>query len=137
MGISGTNKGLIFNFSENVNIEHIMPASGRNIDTIRQDAGIDDIDEFKLLVNKIGNKLLLEEDVNKAIGKDWFKTKKQSSIQSKKGYKDSRYEIAKSLVNYPKDQWEKDDILKATNQVKVRISNFIFSCCDGDVLDTH
>lgn len=126
------NKGLTFNFLENVNIEHIMPASGRNIDTIRQDAGIADIDEFKSLVNKIGNKLLLEEDVNKAIGKDWFKTKKQSSIQSKKGYKDSRYEIAKSLVDYPKDQWEKDDILEATDKAAQRITDFIFATTKSD-----
>ena len=30
------NKGDNFDFSENVNIEHIMPASGRNIDSIHE-----------------------------------------------------------------------------------------------------
>lgn len=120
-------KDLPFDFVESVNIEHIMPASGRNIDTIRQDANIADIDEFKLLVNKIGNKILLEGDVNKSIGKDWFKTKKQNTIGDRKGYKDSKYAIAKSLVDYSKDQWEKDDILTATDEAVARISDFIFA----------
>lgn len=119
-------KDLPFDFVESVNIEHIMPASGRNIDTIRQDANIADIDEFKSLVNKIGNKILLEGDVNKSIGKDWFKTKKQNTIGDRKGYKDSKYAIAKSLVDYSKDQWEKDDILTATDEAVARISDFIF-----------
>lgn len=120
-------KDLPFDFAESVNIEHIMPASGRNIDTIRQDANIADIDEFKSLVNKIGNKILLEGDVNKSIGKDWFKTKKQNTIGDRKGYKDSKYAIAKSLVDYSKDQWEKDDILTATDEAVARISDFIFA----------
>lgn len=120
-------KDLPFDFVESVNIEHIMPASGRNIDTIRQDANIADIDEFKSLVNKIGNKILLEGDVNKSIGKDWFKTKKQNTISDRKGYKDSKYAIAKSLVDYSKDQWEKDDILMATDEAVARISDFIFA----------
>lgn len=120
-------KDLPFDFVESVNIEHIMPASGRNIDTIRQDANIADIDEFKSLVNKIGNKILLEGDVNKSIGKDWFKTKKQNTIGDRKGYKDSKYAIAKSLVDYSKDQWEKDDILTATDEAVARISDFIFA----------
>lgn len=120
-------KGLPFDFVESVNIEHIMPVSGRNIGTIRQDAGIADIDEFKSLVNKIGNKILLEGDVNKSIGKDWFKTKKQNTVKEKKGYKDSKYAMAKSLVDYPKDQWEKEDILTATDEAVARISDFIFA----------
>lgn len=120
-------KDLPFDFVESVNIEHIMPASGRNIDTIRQDSNIADIDEFKSLVNKIGNKILLEGDVNKSIGKDWFKTKKQNTIGDRKGYKDSKYAIAKSLVDYSKDQWEKDDILTATDEAVARISDFIFA----------
>ena len=120
-------KDLPFDFVESVNIEHIMPASGRNIDTIRQDANIADIDEFKSLVNKIGNKILLEGDVNKSIGKDWFKTKKQNTIGDRKGYKDSKYAIAKSLVDYSKDQWKKDDILTATDEAVARISDFIFA----------
>ena len=120
-------KDLPFDFVESVNIEHIMTASGRNIDTIRQDANIADIDEFKSLVNKIGNKILLEGDVNKSIGKDWFKTKKQNTIGDRKGYKDSKYAIAKSLVDYSKDQWEKDDILTATDEAVARISDFIFA----------
>ena len=119
-------KGLAFDFSESVNIEHIMPGSGHNIDTIRQDAGIDTIEDFKTLVNRLGNKILLEEDINKSIGNDWFRTKKQTSVRVKKGYKDSNYPLASALVSYPNDFWTGADIKKATEKACCRIANFIF-----------
>jgi len=121
------NKNSKFDFAEHVNIEHIMPASGRNITIIRQDAGITDKDEFNSLVNKLGNKILLEEDINKSIGNEWFKTKKQNSINRKSGYKDSKYAIAVALTNYSKDTWTKDDIDLATKKAVERIVNFIFN----------
>jgi len=124
--LQSKNKSSKFDFAENVNIEHIMPASGRNIDVIRQDAGILDKEEFNNLVNKLGNKILLEEDINKSISNEWFKTKKQTSILTKSGYKDSRYAIAAALTDYPKDKWEKDDIEAVTKKVAERIVNFIF-----------
>jgi hypothetical protein len=119
-------KSVKFDFKENVNIEHIMPASGKNIDTIRQDAGITEKEEFNNIVNKLGNKILLEEDINKSISNEWFKTKKQNSVKDKKGYKDSKYAIALALTNYPKDTWEKNDIEIATKKVSERIVKFIF-----------
>ena len=121
------NKNSKFDFAENVNIEHIMPASGRNITTIRQDAGIPDKDEFNSIINKLGNKILLEEDINKSIGNEWFKTKKQNSINSKSGYKDSKYTIAVALTSYTNDTWTKDDIDIATKKAVERIKNFIFN----------
>ena len=80
--IYAKNNGIKFDFAENVNIEHIMPSSGRNITTIQQDANISSKEEFNNMVNKLGNKILLEEDINKSIGREWFKTKKQNSINS-------------------------------------------------------
>ena len=78
--------GLYFDFTpDKVNVEHIMPASGHNIETIRIDAGMTK-EEFDDMVNLIGNKILLEEDINKHIGMDWFKTKKGTLVQDKKGY---------------------------------------------------
>lgn len=124
--IYSKNKGISFDFAENVNIEHIMPGSGRNLTTIQQDANIATKEEFISIVNKIGNKILLEEDINKSIGNEWFKTKKQNSINSKSGYKDSRYGIALALTAYPKDTWTKDDINTATNKAAERIVKFIF-----------
>ena len=118
--------GIRFNFSESVNIEHIMPASGHNIDIIREDAGIETQEEFDSIVNKLGNKILLEEDINKSIGKEWFKTKKQKSINDKSGYKDSKYAIAFDLVDYASDFWLKEDIETATNKAADRIVVFIF-----------
>ncbi|MDR2581227.1 MAG: DUF262 domain-containing HNH endonuclease family protein [Fibromonadaceae bacterium] len=120
-------KNEYFDFSENVNIEHIMPASGKDIVSIQADANITDKEEFNSIVNKLGNKILLEEDINKSISNEWFKTKKQSSIIDKTGYKDSRYSIAKSLTRYQSDKWTKDDINSATEKVANRIVNFIFA----------
>ena len=119
-------KGLKFDFTDNVNIEHIMPASGNNISTIREDARISDKEEFSMIVNKLGNKILLEEKINKSIGNEWFKTKKQTSINNKSGYKDSKYAIAVALTSYPSDIWTKDDIDTATNKGIERIVDFIF-----------
>ena len=122
-------KSSIFDFSEDVkfNIEHIMPSSGRNIEIVRQDAGIANIDEFNDTVNKLGNKILLEEKINKSIGNEWFRTKKQNSIKNKSGYKDSQYAIAIGLTNYPKDTWGKQDIEDATKRAGIRIAEFIFN----------
>lgn len=122
-----SSKSLKFDFSENVNIEHVMPASGRNITTIREDARIIDKDEFNNIVNKLGNKILLEEDINKSIGNEWFKTKKQNSINSKSGYKDSKYNIALALTFYTNDTWTKNDIELATKKAVERIVKYIFN----------
>lgn len=120
------NNNIKFNFKDSVNIEHIMPASGRNKTSIREDAEILDKDEFNNLVNKLGNKILLEADINKSIGNEWFKTKKQKSVEEKAGYKNSKYEIAKTLTSYPSDKWTKEDIEKATDKAVNRIVDFIF-----------
>lgn len=115
-----------FDFDERVNVEHIMPASGHNIEAIRSDAHIKTKEEFDELANLLGNKILLEEDINKSISNDWFKTKKGSTVQSKRGYKGSRYGMALDLSKYPKDKWGKKDIEDATATVSERIANFIF-----------
>ena len=70
---------------------------------------------------------MLEDDINKSIGNEWFRTKKQSSISSKSGYKDSKYAIAMALTNYSKDTWAKDDIRVATDKAAERILKFIFN----------
>lgn len=125
--IQEKNKEKPFFFKDNVNIEHIMPESGKNIATIRKDAGIEDEKEFKALVNQIGNKILLEENINKSISNAWFKTKKQTSVNEKTGYKDSQYAIASDLVAYPKDEWTIGDIEQATEKAANRIIKFIFA----------
>ena len=119
-------KNLYFNFAENVNVEHIMPASGRDITIIRENAEIEKEEDFKAVVNQLGNKILLEEDINKSIGHEWFKTKKQKSVKDKAGYKDSTYNLALTLVDYPSDVWTKDDIVAATEKVAKRIVRFIY-----------
>lgn len=119
--------GLKFDFNDKVNVEHIMPASGHNIDAIRQDAGIADIDEFDEYANMLGNKILLEEDINKSISNDWFKTKKGSKVSDKKGYIGSFYGMAQKMASYPKNVWKKSDIKKQTEEVAQRLANFILN----------
>lgn len=111
--------------TQKIEIEHIMPASGKNIASIREDAKMD-ADTFSQYVNKLGNKILLEQSINGAIGNAWFRCKKQNSIKEKRGYKDSAFPIAKSLTEYKKDLWEKEDIDAATEKAAQRIVSFIF-----------
>lgn len=111
-------------------IEHIMPYSGGNIQEIRKDAEISNEDEFKNYVNKLGNKIILEEKINRAIGNEWFRTKVSTKLEKKTGYIDSEYPIARALVsNYQstnKPYWKKGDIIKATDKASDRIAKFIF-----------
>ncbi|MCM1077188.1 MAG: DUF262 domain-containing HNH endonuclease family protein [Bacteroides sp.] len=120
-------KNLMFDFRpDKVNIEHIMPASGRNIDSIREDALMSQ-EEFEDNVNLLGNKILLEEDINKRIGRDWFKTKKGGQVKDKKGYLGSKFALALSLSRYSSDNWTKNDIENANQKAAERICNFIFN----------
>ena len=120
-------KGKDFDFeSEKINIEHIMPASGRNLDHIRLDANIQDKNEFEEYVNKIGNKILLEENINKSISNDWFRTKKGNTIKDKMGYLESKFCLAQELSNYHRDMWQKEDSDSATERAANRILDFIF-----------
>ncbi len=121
---------LDFDLKEKWDIEHIMPASGRNIQTIRKDAKIDSEDEFKGIVNKLGNKILLEYTINRSIGAEWFKTKVSTTLEDKAGYINSKYPLAIALVdkyrNSAEKFWTKDDINNATEKISKRITNFIF-----------
>ena len=121
---------LTFDFSsDKVNVEHIMPASGRNIASIREDAEMTQ-EEFDDMVNLLGNKILLEEDINKHIGMDWFKTKKGTFVHDKKGYIGSSFALASALSKYPSDKWTKDDIAVANQKAAERICRFIFNRAD-------
>lgn len=115
-----------FNLSGNVDIEHIMPKSGLNRENIMKDAGFNTKDEFTEYAEKIGNKILLESEINRGLGDSWFRTKKENTITSHRGYKGTKYKIASSLADYPKDTWTKEDIDKATERAARRISDFIF-----------
>jgi len=123
-------KGLSFVLGNKYDIEHIMPQSGANLDAIRKDAQIQNKDEFDDTVNKLGNKILLEEKINRSIGNEWFRTKVSTSLSAKTGYIDSIYPIATDLVkNYENDTkpyWCKQDIEKTTAKASERIVNFIF-----------
>ena len=108
-----------------------MPYSGSNIQVIRNDAGITTNDEFYDTVNKLGNKIILEQKINRSIGNEWFRTKVSMSLKDKSGYVDSRYPMARQLVrryqNEAKAYWTKQDIEEATTKIGERITGFIFS----------
>ena len=117
---------MIFSFSTQKNeIEHIMPESGKNIIAIRTDAEMDE-ETFNQYVNKLGNKILLEQPINGSLSNDWFRVKKQNSVKEKRGYKDSVFPIAQCLVSYPSDRWTKEDINAATEKAAKRIVKFLF-----------
>lgn len=120
-----------FDLENQYDIEHIMPNSGNNLQIIRQDAQLTNEEEFKEYVDKIGNKILLEYKINRSIGNEWFRTKISTTIKDKTGYKDSKFPIARHLVDKyqskkDKAYWVKDDIIVATNDAVKRIANFIF-----------
>lgn len=123
-------KGLSFTLGTKYDIEHIMPYSGNNLQEIRKDAEIDSEEEFYGIVNKLGNKILLEEKINRAIGNEWFRTKVSTKLENKTGYIDSKYPIARALVSKyqsaNKPYWKKDDIMSATDKASDRIVRFIF-----------
>lgn len=119
-----------FLLGDKYDIEHIMPLSGKNLQEIRKDAEINSEEEFRAIVNKLGNKILLEEKINRSIGNQWFRTKVSTTQKSKLGYVNSIYPLATALVEtYGSDvkpYWKKDDINKATEKASNRIVRFIF-----------
>lgn len=111
-------------------IEHIMPRSGKNIDRIREDAGIVDKEEFSEVVNKLGNKILLEEDINRSIGNSWFRSKIQNSVKERKGYKDSNFTLTKQIISNFENQenplWTVENIKETSDREAKIITDFIF-----------
>lgn len=111
-------------------IEHIMPRSGINIAQIREDAGITDVEEFFEVVNKLGNKMLLEEDINRSIGNAWFRTKIQNSVKERKGYKDSEFALIQQILSDFGDEenplWTVKDIQDRNEKTAKRIIDYIF-----------
>ena len=116
--------------SADIDIEHIMPQSGKNIKAIQNDAEIENDDMFSNYINKVGNKILLEYNINRTIGNEWFRTKISTAISEKSGYVESKYPLAQYLVekykNESKPYWTKSDIETATANASERIVHFIF-----------
>lgn len=119
-----------FTLGSKYDIEHIMPYSGTNLQAIRTDAGIDSEEEFLGIVNKLGNKILLEEKINRSIGNEWFRMKVSTVLENKTGYINSKYPLAQALVakyrESDKPYWNKNDITEATEKACGRIIKFIF-----------
>lgn len=128
--IYAKNNGVTFNIDDQYNIEHIMPASGKEIEGISRGALMENLDEFNLFVNKIGNKILLESKINQSVSNTWFKMKIASTVKNN-GYQKSKYPLANHLVEKYKDAenkvcWTKFDISNATSKAAEKIVKFIF-----------
>lgn len=123
-------EGRKFILPEKYEIEHIMPRSGRNIEQIREDAGLNKKEEFLDIVNKLGNKILLEDNINRSLGNEWFRSKIQSSIKEKAGYKDSMFclplKIAEKYEDRDKPKWTVEDINNRNEVIAENIMEFIF-----------
>ncbi|MCG4822863.1 DUF262 domain-containing protein [Streptococcus gordonii] len=119
-------QGVRLNLEGNIDIEHIMPQSGLNRENIMLDAGFETQEEFREYAEKIGNKILLEADINRGIGDAWFRTKRKNTITSGHGYIGSKFPIAKFLANYQSDTWTREDIDKVTEKAAKRIADFVF-----------
>ena len=91
---------------------------------------MDDKEEFDGLVNKLGNKILLEAKINRAIGNEWFRTKVSTTLEDKTGYIESSYPTAIAMVQkYQRESkpfWTKADIEEATEEAAERIVKFLF-----------
>ena len=120
-----------FSINDGYEIEHIIPKSGRNIENIRKDTGIVDEEFFKSKVEELGNKMLLEEKINKSIGNAWFRSKLESSIEDKSGYKDSKFPTAQYFIakyeDVDKAIWTFEDADQRTDKIADKITKFIFN----------
>lgn len=123
-------EGRKFILPEKYEIEHIMPRSGRNIEQIREDAELNKKEEFLDIVNKLGNKILLEDNINRSLSNEWFRSKIQSSIKEKAGYKDSMFclpvKIAEKYEDRDKPKWTVEDINNRNEVIAENIMEFIF-----------
>ena len=104
--------------------------SGRNIEQIREDAELNKKEEFLDIVNKLGNKILLEDNINRSLSNEWFRSKIQSSIKEKAGYKDSMFclpvKIAEKYEDRDKPKWTVEDINNRNEVIAENIMEFIF-----------
>ncbi|MFT9031518.1 MAG: DUF262 domain-containing protein [Leuconostoc pseudomesenteroides] len=115
-------------FDKEPDIEHILPASGKDLSTIRTQAGFTDEKDFEEYKDSLGNKILLESNLNRKIGNAMLNEKIHGSNTGlADGYKNSKYASARSIVQSDKDVWTKSDIENATVKAANRIVDFIFS----------
>lgn len=102
-------------------IEHILPK-----DVIKGDdhQGWEDKKEAKKYLEQIGNKMLLEKKINIQCSNGYFGRKKEK-------YKDSNFSEAKSLADYPKNDWLKEDIEKRNEEIYNRLKVFFKNQLEG------
>lgn len=97
---------------ENGEIEHIFPQKWQNTNYNGWDRK-----EAKEFLEHIGNKMWLEKKLNIQAGNGYFGKKKEK-------YRESNFEEARELANYPKDDWLKDDIIERGNDIYQRLLKF-------------
>lgn len=108
-------------------IEHIMPKNMSTWTTTATTAGFADENEIAEYLEKLGNKIPLELEINRALGPAYFAHKRRHTIESKTGYQNSQFAIAKGLVNNRSEHWLKADIDTATEKAAKRIADWLFN----------
>ncbi|WP_420062924.1 DUF262 domain-containing protein [Leuconostoc lactis] len=115
-------------FDKEPDIEHILPASGKDLSTIRTQAGFSSENDFEEYKDSLGNKILLESSLNRKIGNAMLDEKIHGSKTNlEDGYKNSKYPIAQSISKANINVWAEGDIEAATEKAANRIVEFIFS----------
>lgn len=75
--------------------------------------------------------MLLEEKINKSIENAWFRSKLETSIEDKSGYKDSKFPTAQYFIakyeDVDKAIWTFEDVDQRTDKIADRIAKFIFN----------
>lgn len=116
----------IFELKDKYEVEHILPQSGKNIKQMKKDAGFtkDNEHEFEYIVDKLGNKIVLEKKINVDVSNAWFRTKCGEYIKS--SYKVA-IAIAEEYANDDLPVWKIEDIDRRTEEIAEEIVDFIFS----------
>lgn len=115
-------------FDREPDVEHILPSSGKDLSTIRTQASFTSQSDFEEDKDSLGNKILLELNLNRKIGNAMLNEKINGShTHLEDGYKNSKYPIAQAIAKVDKNIWSENNIEDATEKSANRIVNFIFS----------
>ena len=87
----------------------------RQIPEIRKDALIANEEEFYRTANKLGNKILLEEKINRSIGNEWFRTKISTTLKEKTGF-----DVDAALKHIEEDKEDTQTTILKTSERRVK-----------------
>lgn len=102
-------------------IEHILPRKRKSYEDWESKA------EAEFFIESIGNKTLLEKDLNSAAGDGNFDEKREK-------YSCSEFLEAKDLAKLDKSDWTKEDIEERNEEIYGRIREFFLANCAPELV---